>query len=225
MKYLLHGDDITTSRKYLSELLEGTKLSIFDGKSVAITTLEESLLSRGLFSEKKAVVVENLLSRSSKKKEFISFLNTASSETLLVLWEDKKLLKTTTNSLKNINIQEFALPTYYFQFLDTLVPSQKKQVFGLYQELLKTYAPEQLLFSLLKRVRLLVVLASGGETSEIAKMPPWMKSKLERQGKMWTKNSLLLFYKKLQDAEIKLKTGKLPVDLSKHLDILILSHL
>lgn len=225
MKYLLHGDDTTTSRKYLSELLEGSKLSIFDGKSVTITTLEESLLSQGLFAEKKAVVVENLLSKNSKKKDFISFLNSTNSETLLILWEDKKLLKTTTNNIKNINIQEFALPTYYFQFLDALIPSQKKQVFRLYQELLKTYAPEQLLFSLLKRVRLLVILASNGETSEIAKMPPWMRSKLERQVKMWTKESLLLFYKKLQDSEIKLKTGMLPVDLSKHLDILILSEL
>lgn len=225
MIYLLHGDDTAQSRKFLSGLAENFKVITLDGKTLTVPVLEENLLSQGLFGDQKIVVVENLLSKNAGKKKLISFINENEHDTQLILWEDKKIFKTTTNSLKNITIREFMLPTYYFQFLDQLSPPNKKKVFILYQQLLKTYAPEQLLFSLIKRVRLLVILKSQSTTDEITKMPPWMLSKLQQQARLWPRDTLILFYKKLQEADIKLKTGRLPTDLSKHLDIVILSQL
>lgn len=225
MKYLLHGDDTVASRKFLTGLVEGFKANTFDGNNLSVAGLEEAVLSRGLFAEKEAVIVENLLSRNAKKKDFIGFLNSAKFDTLLILWEDKKLPKTSFKGLHDFKIEEFLLPVYYFQFLDKLFPGNKKQVFELYQKLLASYAPEQLLFSLTKRVRLLLILNSGGKSEELSNMPPWMLSKLKGQARMWPGSTLVSFYNKLQEAEVKLKTGKLPVDLSKHLDILILTKL
>ena len=225
MIYLLHGDDTAASRKYLTDLVEGLTVTTFDGKSLTIPTLEEAISSGGLFGEAKAVVIEGLFAKNAKKKDFVTFLNNHEVQIILVLWEEKKILKTSFASLKKASVQDFLLPSYYFQFLDNFAPSNKKNSFLLYQKLLTNYAPEQLFFSLLKRVRLLAILASGSNTQELAKMSPWQMNNLQKQVRMWKKDSLLRVYEALKQTEIRLKTGKLPVSLSKHLDIVILSEL
>jgi DNA polymerase III delta subunit len=225
MKYLLHGDDIVASRKFLTGLLEEYQVTELDGKNLNALNLSESLSSISLFDEKKAVVVENLLSKNSKKKEFVSFINSQNGSVLLVLWEDKKLPKTSFNSLKDITIRDFLLPQNYFRFLDSFYQGAGKNLFTMYHELLDSSTPEQIFYSLLKRLRLLVILDSKGKTDEILKMAPWQLQKLNNQLRHWKRESLLSFYEQLQETEIKLKTGKLPVSLSKYLDILILSQL
>lgn len=224
MIYILHGDDTTGSRKRLGEICEGTPTKTFDGKSLLLKDLEESVLSTGLFEEEKAVVIENI-TRSPKKKEILAYLSTEKSSFPIVLWEDRKALKTSFSSLKNVKVEQFLLPSFYFRFLDTLSPRNKKESFNLYHELLQTYAPEQVFYSLLKRTRQLVVISSGARTEEIEKMSSWQLSNLKRQLQMWSRQSLLSFYESLKQTEIKLKTGALPVSLAKHLDIVLLSKL
>lgn len=225
MKYLLHGDDISSSRRLLTGLTEGFQVVTLDGRSLVIKDLEEKLLSTTLFDEDRAVVVENLLSKNAKKQEFVQFINAQTNTILLVLWEDKKLLKTAFSMLKNITVQEFLLPSHYFQFLDSFTPGKNKYIYSLYHELLSTMSAEQIFYSLLKRLRLLVILANESTVSDLSKMAPWQLSKLKQQVRLWEKEKLIKVYQKLIDTEIFLKTGKLPVGLSKHLDILILSEL
>ncbi len=225
MLYLLHGDDTAASRKYLIELAEGKNVTTLDGKSLKIADFEEATVSGSLFAGEKAVIVEGLLSKNARKKEFITFLNENEPKTLVILWEDKKLPKPTYSNLKKANVRDFFLPSYYFQFLDNFSPNNKKNTFDLYQKLLKNYAPEQLFFSLLKRVRVLVIISSGSTTAEISKMSPWQMNNLQKQLRTWNRQNLVSIYEKLKKTEIRLKTGKLPLGLAKHLDILILSEL
>jgi DNA polymerase III delta subunit len=224
MIYILHGDDTAASRNFITEITSEFPTTILDGKSLNLSQLEENVVSRGFFEEEKAIVVENLLSQN-KKKELVKFLNDLKSEILIVLWEGKKLTKTATNVLKKAEIHEFSYPSYYFQFLDSVTSKSGKRLYALYHDLLKTTSEEIIFYSLLKRIRLLVVIASGSTISELSKMAPWQQSKLNQQVRQWRKEELLEFYKQLQEIEIKMKTGKLPLGLSKHLDILILSHL
>lgn len=225
MKYVLHGDDAVASRNFMSTLVGETIPTMIEGKTVTLLEVQEQAVSNSLFGDEKIVIIENLLSKNPRKKEIAKFLDGLNSSDTIILWEDKKIPKTTTNMLKSFNVQDFLLPTYYFQFLDSLAPQYKKNVYTLYQKLLTTYAPEQLLFSLIKRIRLLVILNANGSNEELSKMPPWMLAKIQKQARLWPSSSLNSFYTKLQDAEIKMKTGNLPVELSKHLDIIILSHL
>ena len=225
MIYLLHGDDISASRKFYSDLVAGYTLTVLDGKALRVKDLEEHLLSTSLFDEKKAIVVENLLSKNAKKKEFATFLNSQTPKALLVLWEDKKLPKTSLNLIKNATIKDFLLPQNYFQFLDSYAPGNGKRLFIMYHELLSTMSGELVFYSLIKRIRLLVVLSSESTISDLTKMAPWQVSRLKTQLRLWNRQELLQFYKKLQETEIKMKSGRLPVGLSKHLDILILTHL
>lgn len=225
MKYLLHGDDTAASRNYLTELAEGFQTTVLDGKSLTIKNLEENLLSTSLFDNKKAVIVENLLSKNPKKKDFIPFLNLQKDGVLLILWEDKKITKTSFSSLKNITIKEFSLPFVYFEFLDSFSPHQVTKLYQMYHLLLLTTDATQIFYSLLKRLRALIILQSNAHSVETDKMSPWQLGKLRQQVRLWPKEKLVNFYEKLQDTEIKLKSGGLPVGLSKHLDILILSEL
>lgn len=225
MKYLLHGDDTVSSRKFISSLLEGHMTTNIEGKSLAPKDLETHLLSTGLFGDKKALVIENLLSRNARKKELMAILNTHTGSVLPVLWEDKKLTKTSLNTVKGFEIKEFVLPSVYFQFLDNFTQKNGKKLFIMYQDLLKTVTAEQIFYSLLKRMRLLLVLSGNGRSDELLKMSPWQKQKLQQQARFWDTNALFTIYKELTDTEIKLKSGRLPLGLSKHLDTLILSQL
>lgn len=225
MRYLLHGDDTVLSRNLLSSLIEGFAVLRLEGKTVTSKELEIHLLSTSLFEEKKAIVIENLLTKNARKKEVVEFLNSQKDGILLILWEEKKLLKTTINQLKNFVVKEFLLPSTYFQFLDNFAERNGKKLFMMYQDLTKTVSSEQIYYSLVKRLRLLLVMSEKGTNEELVKMSPWQKQRLIKQVGFWNKSGLLEFYKELQDTEIKLKSGKLPLGLSKHLDTLILSHL
>lgn len=225
MKYLLHGDDTASSRKFYLSLTESYQVTSLEGKNLLVKDLEEKLVSTSLFDENKAVVIENLLSKNVKKKDFVNFLNDEKSQTLTILWEDKRLPKTSYRSLKDVSVRDFLLPQNYFQFLDSFAPKNGNKLFKMYHELLLTMSAELVFYSLIKRVRLLVVLANGSTISELSKMAPWQVGKLKSQLRLWKKDELLSFFKNLADTEIEMKTGKLPLGLSKHLDILILTQL
>lgn len=225
MKYLLYGDDVSSSRNFLNGLTVGFQVTVLDGKNLTIPLLEENLVSNSLFEEKKAVVIEGLIGKNKKKKEFFEYLNTSKSSVLIILWEDKKLLKTSFTTLKSVTVNEFSLPQNYFQFLDSFTPGNAKRIFVSFHQLLNTMSEEQVFYSLLKRLRTLLLIESYAKTEETIKISPWQMGKLKQQLRIWPKEKLIKFYSELQDTEIKLKTGKLPVGLSKHLDILILSQL
>jgi DNA polymerase III delta subunit len=225
MIYLLHGDDISASRNFLTGLTEGFQTTVLDGKNLTIRELEENMASQTLFADKKAVVVENLLSKNAKKKDFISFLNLQRDSILLILWEDKKIIKTAYSNLQNVTVKEFSLPFIYFEFLDSFAPHQVTKLYQMYHLLLLTTDATQIFYSLLKRLRALLIIQANANSMETDKMSPWQVGKLKQQVRLWPKEKLVNFYEKLQDTEIKLKSGGLPIGLSKHLDILILSEL
>ena len=56
-------------------------------------------------------------------------------------------------------------------------------------------------------------------------MNSWQRNKLESQARMWSNESLKSFYAKLYETEMGIKTGALPTNLGKHIDILLLSEL
>lgn len=225
MNYLLHGDDVVASRNFLSGITSGYKVIYLDGKTLKIKDFEEKLLSNSLFDEKKAVVVENLLSKNIKKKDFVKFLNEFSGTTLVALWEEKKLTKPTSSSLKKVTIKEFLLPQSYFLFLDSFAPGNAQRIYSLYQSVMLTTSPEQVFYSLIKRLRLLLIIIQSPNSKELMSMSPWQLNKIKQQSRLWSEEKLMNIYKELGNTEIKMKSGGLPLGLAKHLDILILTKL
>lgn len=227
MFYILHGDDISASRNYLTQLVGNKTPIILDGKSVHFSAIEESLVSSDLFGGEKIIILEFLLSKNKKKREITLKLAEMNPQVDIVFFEETKLSPTLLGLLKRAEVKAFLLPQFYFQLLDSFAPGNSQYIFGLYHQVLHTTAPELVFYSLMKRVRQLVILQMGDlkNSKDLAVLQGWQVEKLRKQLARWSQNGLIEMYKALQNTEIKLKSGGLPVGLSKELDILILTHL
>lgn len=226
MIHLIHGADIVASRKYVTDLI-GEKPHVYlDGKTLSMVLLEEHLLSTGLFDDEKVVVIENFFSKNKKKKDYVLYFNNSISADV-IFWEDDKVTKTAFAKIEKLIIKEFEMPQYYFTFLDNFVPGKNKYIYELYHKLLASSTPEIVYYSLLKRMRQLIAIHQNAITSypDTAKLADWQLKKLVTQAKMWNGVKLETFYDKLATLEIKMKSGALPLGISKHLDILILSEI
>lgn len=224
MFYLVHGDDSVNSRLKAVSLLSKSKVTNVDGKSLTLKAFEELAKSTSLFEQTSSVLIENFFLKNKLKKEIIEFLNASNITKDIVFWEDGVVRKTSFANLKELKTLEFSLPKNYFAFLDSLTPQNTKRSRQLFQELLSSFAPEQLFYSLIKRTRQLIVLKEGNshKVKETAKMNSWQLDKLQDQAARWPSEALQKFYTNLHSIEIKLKSGGLPMELSKHLDVLLL---
>src|SRR5687768_12699821 len=104
MLYIITGEDTASSRKKLSELLEGFEDTIrLDGKKSTVGEIEMALTSGGLFSEKKSVVIENF----TKAKPFEALVEHALKyvkdlTTNVILWDEAELTTKQKNAFKGI---------------------------------------------------------------------------------------------------------------------------
>lgn len=236
MIYVIAGEDIVTSRKKLTELLEGKSNVIrLDGKKASLAELDEAVSGASLFSESKVVVVENFSKLSAQGRSasggkpddrFWEILNQVQDDknTDVILWDEADLSK--KKYAKDVKVFNFQFPKFYYAFLDGFAPGSKKSL-ELLSEVLKTFEPEQVLHGLIRRVRQLLVMKSArfSEFSEFKRMQPWQISKLKKQASLWTEDQLKKTFLELVGLDEKLKSGGLTMGLSAHLDILILSDL
>ncbi len=227
MIYVLHGDDSAASRSYVSTLIGKIKTITLDGRTISHSQIDEHLISKSLFGEEKIIVIENFFSKNKKKKEIFKLISEGDYKGDIVFWEDTKLTPATLNLLKGIDVKAFLLPQYYFQFLDSFTPESPQRVFALYHQLLQNMTSEQIFYSLVKRIRQLTILRMNEtkNSKETNNIQDWQLSKLRAQAEKWNMRNLLKFFQTLQETEIKLKSGGLSTELSKHLDILILTQL
>lgn len=227
MIYVLHGDDSVTSRNYITTIAGKKQTLVLDGKAISFPDLAEQLNSQSLFGDEKVVVLEHFLSKNKKKKEILQLIIDGNLHADLIFWESTKLTPATLALVKQSDVKAFLLPQYYFQFLDAFAPGNPQKIYTLYHQLLETMTAEQIFYSLIKRVRQLLILQMGSiaESKETVSVQGWQLDKLRTQLSKWKKNSLPTMFESLQDTEIKTKSGGLPVGLSKHLDILILTQL
>ncbi len=107
MIILLQGKDTYRQNRVLKNIMaehRGAKASFFDfeGKNDDISPMNDEVRQTSLFREKKILVTSNLLSNLGAGKEIISFLDGLSSETTVVLVENKAIPKK-SSLLKLIN--------------------------------------------------------------------------------------------------------------------------
>lgn len=224
---IIHGEDITKSRAKLDEILSSKEtVKRFDGKKLREADVPLLFSATELFDQGSTIVIENCKGMTKPVLEAVlaSYLK---SDNELVFWQignyDTRLIK----KFKDAQVFAFPLPKYYFMFLDTLAPHKGMQLHKIYHQLLESYVAEQIYFSMVKRIRQLLIVQSGEahEFEEYAKMSVWQRNKIEAQARQWNSEALSNFYAKLYDTEIRIKTSSLPTNLATHLDILLLSEL
>lgn len=251
MLTIIHGDNISASRKYfLDEKEKYKEIQILDGGKITLTDLAQIFDGGELFSDNKTVFIEQFFTKRKKSKErdnLIDALQKYSKENNLFLWEGKELEKSVLNSFKAANIKLFKLPQTLFLFIDSIKPDNGKQLISLFHQTLETTDVEMIFFMMVRQVRLLLALMPSlreaerrsNPNKEIAALPtvarndenkidelkrlaPWQKTKLQQQANLFDQKQLLNLYKKLFLLEIGQKTGNLPNTILTSIDFLLL---
>ena len=224
---LLHGDHTLASRNELNRLKDAAsnkEIRVLDGRALELSTLVQSLESSSLFGGDTLVIIERLFGKIGKFPKRIAELCTilirSSEATDIILWEDKEVGVTVTKNLgSNAKIQLFKLTVIIFEFLDSLIPGNSKQLMEIYSRLIIEEAPELVFAMMVKRVRQLIQLADGVTPTGVA---GWQASRLTTQAQSFTMEKLLGMYKTLYDRELSIKTGTSPFSISSHIEQFII---
>ncbi len=228
MIYVITGEDVSSSRKKLTELLSGrTNIIRLDGEKCSIAQLDEALVSESLFSDSKIVVLENFSKLIPEAKVFDLLKSFEKEEnTEIILWDEAGISPKIEEALRSAKIFKFSFPKYYYQFLDSVSPSSINTL-KLLHEVLRTFESEQVLYGLTRRIRQLLMVKTGEyqDFSDLKRMQSWQIGKLKKQSSFWSENQLKRVFLELAELDEKLKTSSLSMPLSAHLDILLLSDL
>lgn len=223
---ILHGDDVLRSRDALAQFIEqlhGKEIIRLDGKSLDPTILVQSFESHSLFKNERVVVIENLLSsqRSPKQRtELVAYLKRGAFDADVLLWEGKPAGKyiISLKKQKNVRVREFKMPSTIFKLLDSLSPGNTPAGLALLRETLANSVPEIVFTMFVRQFRLLLALSTHADIEETKRLAPWQAVRIARQASYFTANQLKACYRELMLIDFRVKTGKTPLALTKHLE-------
>lgn len=230
---LIHGEDTTASRNYYFDIKQKSQGSLtLDGATITLTDLQQAVSGSDLFGNSKDIFVENLLSKRKSSKdiqELVSIINASSSP--IFLWESKELTPKQVSSFTKATVKLFKIPSTIFALLDALKPGNGQQLITLFHQTLMDKDPEFVVVMLQRQVRILLALSSviasearqSQSISEISRLAPWQKGKLDKQAKQFTEEELLNLHEKLFQLELEMKTGGLSQPLENEIDLLFFS--
>ena len=224
---LLHGDNESASRVYLSALkqeVSDTEIRIVDGRQIDEPSLIEAVESRSLFNESVLIVIEQLFGKLGKKQKiqerYAAILKESSKNADIILWEKREAGAVLLKLLgPTASVKLFNIPSVIFQFLDAFEPHSAPKLLGLFKQTVQTEAPELVHALLSRRLRQLLMVFDGT-------VPPglqsWQVSRLTRQAKLFTMDKLLTMYQNLLDIEFSIKSGTSAFDMKQHIEQFII---
>lgn len=223
---ILHGENLSQSRKGLVDLIEelkagGYQIARLDGNKLSLGELESTLGSDSLFEDDQVVVIEELhsLPRSKKKTELIEMIAACTSKPI-ILWEKRALTATMLKQFPGAKSTEFKLSKNLFRWLDSLgEPPQR--ILPIQKLVLAEDGAELALVMLMRQVRLLIEVKSGGKPAG----PPFMVKKLSGQAQKFALADLTSLHTQLLKLDLKNKTGAAKLSLSQALDLLVVGDL
>lgn len=231
---IIHGDNISESRKHFQDLkLKHKNFVLLEGGKITITDLVQNIEGSGLFEGIKAIFIEEFLTKLKKtnkeSKEIHDYLIKNAKSSDFILWEGKEILKRDLSQFKDANIKTFKLPKNIFLFLDNLKPGNSKNLLSLFHRTLDSGIKEEfILFMIQRQFRLILSLchpeasAEGSQIEEASRLLPWQMGKLQRQAKLFSVSDLIRIYKTLYEIEIGQKTGSSSLSLIQNIDFLLL---
>lgn len=228
MLTLIHGDDTAASRNYyLTERQKSTEKKIIDGTTTTLTDLMQILSGNGLFGDQETIFIEELFSKRKSTKDIEELTNFLSdqADAQIFVWESKTLTPKQIGSFKKAVVKEFKIPSVVFAFLDSIKPGNTKIMIKLYHDILAQEDAMYVLVMLMRQVRILLALNDPSEQtiSEVSRMAPWQKNKMQKQAQWFGKEKLLQLHDRLFGLEYGQKTGNLPLPLTDAIDFLLTS--
>ena len=198
MKYIIHGDDLVSSRKYLEILRNKYQESItLEGEKLSLENFSESALNPSLFLKKTVIIVENY---SGSEKIF-----EASTLHDVVFW----WAKTVTKTPKADKIVYFKNQQVYgiFKFADTVGLKQEKTSLLLLNRLFEERVSSERIISILTRQFKLITQVLDGSIDKVSKSE-FVQKKIESQAKDWNLKKIHEALTLLFLTDIKIKKGE-----------------
>lgn len=231
MVTIIHGEDTTKSREYyLQERAKYPEKVILDESNLTLTDFLQATSNNGLFGDQQVIFIEDLLSKRKASSELDAIITQIIliTQTPLFLYEPKELTPKQLqqfNNSNNVTIKHFLIPKTVFTFLDALLPGNGKKAIMLFHQLLENEDVNFALFMLQRQIRILLSFqeTSTSTISEVSRLAPWQKGKLEKQAKAFAQNALLRLYEHLFQLELGQKTGTLSQPLDQAIDFLLLA--
>ncbi len=225
MLIIIHGDDLSLSRNKLKEEKEQeAEVIYFDGSKVTVADLSLSLNSVSLFSKKRIIIIENLLSGqvSKEKEQIFAYLNKLETSDRIIIWEGQEISNALLRKyFPKAKIILCKLPALIFKFLDGLGVESPANLLLTFRKILKTQEPEFILAMMLRQFRYLLLVKDLG--AACLPLSPWQSQKFARQARFFTMEELISAYRDLLAIEYKIKSGSVPLSLAKLIDIFLLS--
>ena len=149
MIYIFHGDHNAQSYTAFSESLNNYDLHDKfhqNGKNIEVDSLDRFLNTPSLFSETKAVILENPFSLLKPDFDKIVKLINSHPDFDYLFWQDKKIEAAKLKSFPSAKIEIFTLPELLFTCLNAIKPKNKNDFSLKYQQLMATFPLELALF-------------------------------------------------------------------------------
>ena len=213
---ILHGDDETKSRQRLTQLIATSQASEIirtEAKDLDLTTLNQQTNSLGFFTTSRLIVIYNPFSIPNTK--ILDFLKDHQNDDF-ILWQDKTINAGSLRSFSQAKIESFKLNPLVFNFVESLRPNNQTQLINLFRQYLDKDESLEFLFAMLVRqIRMLL--------SPLDTVPPWQRTRLEKQAKSFSRSQLISLHHQLYNIDKAIKTGTTPLNLSDLILELLLS--
>ncbi len=228
MLTIIHGDDISSSRQKLRELVDENKddEKIFlDGRKLTLEELVLACESSSMLFNKKLILIENFLgsTKNKNKENIISYLNNEGENTSIILWEDKKVDKRTfVSGIKKYKEYAVMLPANLFKFLDSIGVEKENLIVGMFHSLLATLEAEMIFSMIIRQWRNMIIAIDANKLNP-AGLASWQLGKLRAQARFFGNNKLISSYRTLLTIDYKIKSGLTPFNMRQLLDIFFLN--
>lgn len=140
MVYIFHGDNQFESRTAFNDLLDkykNTEILRLDNKNTDPDMINVFLQSSSLFNDQKVLAISNLFSiQKTVLDKTIKVINKAK-DCEVIIWQDKKLTPTQTNSFPKAKVQVFSLDNKLFACLNSIKPKNLKVFIPLYEKIIE----------------------------------------------------------------------------------------
>ncbi|MBI3955265.1 hypothetical protein HY338_02370 [Candidatus Gottesmanbacteria bacterium] len=228
MMILIHGEDISLSRK---KLLEETA-DINDIEVIKLegmkATKEDVILAcetKSFLNPHKILIIENLFKGiiGKDRNGIIQYLLCLKDGIDIFFWEDRELEKVKINKyLSKIKSFKFQYPSSLFNFLDSIGVDNRNVLIPKFHELLRQTDTELIFYMIIRQWRNLIMVKDLGVPG-MQPMPVWQAGKFSRQAYFFSLESLISNYRQLLAIDFKIKTSSTPYALRQLLDIFLLN--
>ncbi len=199
MRYVIHGEDLISSRNCLSSLKKRySNVVNLDGGKLSVRDLDEAISNSTLFTGKSVVVIENY-----PLPEKIPSLDSLSD---LVFWWSRNLL----NVPKADKVFHFKSQSAFgiFRFADSIGQKQAKSALPLLNKLLEERASAEKIIAMLTRQLKMIAQVLDGSADKVSKSQ-FVQKKLVSQAARWDFKKIQEGLSALFQTDLKIKQGKI----------------